>query len=74
MHAKKREMLEHPTHAGGIAFRIAGSADGVESEANAEESPNGPVRDAVAEEVEESPGCDHGGDGGGFRGGGSRQG
>ncbi len=56
-------MLEHPSHAGGIAFRIAGSSDGVESEANAENSSDGPVRDTVAEEVEEEPGCEHGRDG-----------
>ena len=35
LHAEEGEMLEHPTHAGGIAFRIASSSDGVESEANA---------------------------------------
>ena len=35
LHSKEREMLEHPTHAGGIAFRISGSSDGIESEANA---------------------------------------
>ena len=64
-------MLEDPTHAGGIAFRIAGSSDGVEGEANAENAPDGPVRYTVAEEVEEEPGCDHGYDGCGFRGGGS---
>src|ERR1700704_6196604 len=67
-------MLEDPTHAGGIAFRIAGSSDGVESEANAEKAPDGPVRDSVAEEIEESPGREHGGDGCGFRGGGFREG
>jgi hypothetical protein len=65
-------MLEHPSHAGGIAFRIASSPDGVEGEANAEKSSDRPVRDSVAEEVEENPGCDHGYDGGGFRVGGSR--
>ena len=73
MHTKEGEMLEHPTHASGIAFGIAGSSDGIESEANAENPPDGPVRDAVAEEVEKSPGCDHGNDGCGFRGGGFRQ-
>ena len=52
-------MLEHPTHAGGVAFGIAGSADGVEGETNAENPPNGPVRDAVAEEIEEEPRGDH---------------
>ena len=64
-------MLEDPTHAGGIAFRIAGSSDGVESEADAEKSPDGPVRDSVAEKIEEGPGREHGENGCGFRGGGS---
>ena len=70
-------MLEQPSETGGIASGIAGSSDGIESEANAEKSSDGPVRDAVAEEVEEEPGGDHHyyycGDGGGLRGDGSRQ-
>ena len=66
-------MLEHPSHAGRVPFRIPGSPDGVESEANAENSSDRPVGDTVAEEVEEGPSCDHGYDGGGFRGGGSCQ-
>ena len=64
-------MLEQPAETGGIACRIAGSSDGVEGEANAEKPPDGPVRDAVAEKVEEDPGCDHGDDGCGLRMGGS---
>ena len=74
LHAKERKMLKHPTHAGGIALWVFGASDGVESEANAEKAPDGPVRDSVAEEVEESPGGEHGYDGCGFRGGGSCQG
>jgi len=76
LHAKEREMFEHPTHAGGVAFGIAGSSDGVEGEANAEKAPDWPVRDAVAAEIEEEPGGDHHycGNGSRFRvGGGSRQ-
>ncbi len=60
-------MFEQPSHAGGIAFRIASSSEGIESEANAENPSDGPVRETVAEEVEEEPGCEHGDDGGGFR-------
>jgi len=67
-------MLEYPSQASGIALRIAGSTDGVKGEANAEESPDRPVRDAVAEEVEEEPGCDHRDYSGGLRVCGSRRG
>ena len=66
-------MLEHPAYAGGIAFGVVGTSNGVESETNAENSSDRPMRDSVAEEVEEGPGCDHGYDGGGFRVGGLRQ-
>src|SRR5260370_5254838 len=38
LHTKEGEMLEHPTHAGGVAFRSARSSDGVEGEANAEKA------------------------------------
>ena len=55
LHAEEWEMLEHPTNAGGVPFRIAGSSDGVEGEVNAEKAPDCPVRDAVAEEIEEEP-------------------
>lgn len=59
-------MLERPTHASGVAFRIGGSSDGVEREANAEQAPDCPVRDTVAEEIEEEPSGNHhySGDGG----------
>ena len=67
-------MLEQPSQAGRIAFRVSGSTDGVESEANAEEPSDRPMRDAMAEEVEQDPGGDHGDDGGRFRVGGSRLG
>ena len=66
-------MFEHPPHSHGIAFRIAGPPNGIVGKANAEQPSNCPVRDAVAEEVEEHPGCDHGYNGGGFRGAGTRQ-
>lgn len=68
-------MFEQPPEADGVALRIAGSSNGIEGEANAEKPPDGPVRDSVAEEVEEKPGCDHHrrGDGCGFRGRGSCQ-
>jgi len=49
-------MLERPTHASGVASGIAGSSDGVKREANAEKAPDYPVRDTVAEEIEEEPG------------------
>ncbi|HKM86638.1 MAG TPA: cytochrome P460 family protein [Terriglobales bacterium] len=52
-------MLEQPSQADGVAFGIAGSSDGVEGEANVENPPDCPVRDAVTEEIEENPGCDH---------------
>jgi hypothetical protein len=48
-------MLEHPTQAGRVPLRIAGPSDGVEGETNAEKAPDCPVRDAVAEEIEEKP-------------------
>jgi len=64
-------MLKYPAHSSGIAFRIAGASDGIESEVNAEKSADGPVRDSVAEEVEENPGRDHGDNGGSFRGSGA---
>ncbi len=67
-------MLEHPSQASGVAFRVSGAADGVEGEANAENPSNSPMRDAVAEEVEQDPGCDHGDDGSGLRVRGSRRG
>lgn len=67
-------MLEQPAEHGRIAGGIAGASDGIEREANAKKSPDSPMRDAVAEEVEEEPSCDHGGNGGGFRVGGSGQG
>jgi len=66
-------MLEHPSQADGIAFGIAGSSDGIESEADAENSSDRPVGDAVAEEVKEGPGCEHGYDGCKFGVGGLRQ-
>jgi len=63
-------MLEQPSETGGVALRIAGSSDGIEGEADAEKASDCPVRDAVAEEIEEEPGCDHHycRDGVGFRG------
>ena len=66
-------MFEQPADTGGVGFGIAGSSDGIEREANAEHTADGPVRDAVTEEVKEDPGGDHGQDGSGFRLGGSRQ-
>ncbi|MEY2412497.1 MAG: hypothetical protein QOD84_1103 [Acidobacteriaceae bacterium] len=59
LHAEEWEMLEHPTHSGGVAFRIARSSDSVEGEANAEKASDCPVCDAVAEEIEEEPRGDH---------------
>ncbi len=67
-------MFEQPPEADGVALRIAGSSNGIEGEANAEKPPDGPVRDSVTEEVEEEPGYDHGGEGCGFRLGGSCKG
>lgn len=65
-------MLEHPSQAGWVALRIPGAADGIGGEANAEDPSNSPMRDAMAEEVEQDPGCDHGDDGSRLRVGGSR--
>jgi hypothetical protein len=59
-------MFEHPAQDEGVAFGVVSSSDGIESEANAENPPDRPVRDTVTEEIEENPGCDHGGYGGGF--------
>jgi hypothetical protein len=52
-------MLERPTHASGVASGIAGSSDSVKREANAEKAPDSPVRDTVAEGIEEEPGGNH---------------
>jgi len=66
-------MLEHPSQAEGIALGVFGSSDGIEGEADAENSSDRPVGDAVAEEVEEGPGGEHGYDSCEFRVGGLRQ-
>src|SRR6202140_4059743 len=63
LHPKEWEMLEHPPDSGGVAFRIAGSSDGIEGEANAKKPTDRPVRDAVAAKVEEVPSGDQGNEG-----------
>jgi len=63
LHAKKRKMFEQPAEAGGPPFWIPGSADRVESEANAKHSSDNPVGNAMAAEINENPSHDHGDDG-----------
>lgn len=52
MNPEERKMFEQPPQRGRIACGIAGSSDGVESEANPEKSSDRPVCDAVTEEIE----------------------
>src|SRR2546426_9409378 len=63
LHSKKRKMFEQPTESSVPAFWISGPADGIESEANAQNSSDNPVGDGVAAEIQENPAPDHGNDG-----------
>ena len=56
-------MFEQPPESSGPAFGIASPADGIENEANAENSSDNPVGDGVAAEIQENPAPDHGNDG-----------
>src|SRR5580658_1992955 len=65
-------MFKQPPQPGEIAFGIAGSSEGVESEANANNPPDRPVCDSVRKKIEQNPSRDHGDDGDSFRRGRSR--
>jgi hypothetical protein len=56
-------MFEQPPESSGPAFWIPGSADRIESEANAKNSSDSPVGDGMAAEIEENSSHDHGDDG-----------
>lgn len=55
-------MFEQPPEIGGPAFRIPGSPDRVESEADAWDSFGAPVSNSMTIEIEEEPSRDHGED------------
>src|SRR5438445_5576818 len=60
LHSKKGKMFEQPAESSRPAFWIPGPADRVESEANAKNSSDRPVRNGMAAEIEENPSHDHG--------------
>src|SRR5207244_10091578 len=59
LHSKKGKMFEQPAESSRPAFWIPGPADRVESEANAKNSSDRPVRNGMAAEIEENPSHDH---------------
>jgi len=63
LNPEERKMFEQPPQRGRIACGIAGSSDGVESEANPEKSSDRPVSYAMAAKIEEDPSDQHSADG-----------
>ena len=59
LNPKERKMFKDPSHAAGVARGIACTSHGIKSEANAENSADRPVRNSMAEKVEQYPSRNH---------------